>query len=415
MQEWRENEEGMEIVIVGAGPVGCYTAQLLRKFGIKAKLIEEHQEIGKPVQCAGIVGKQVFEDTQGEILKSSIINQINGAFFFYGKDNFKINREGVALVIDRKKFDQELSRDLNIEFGTRLLSIEKNGEDEDYLLKTNRGDFRAKVVIGADGAKSQVRRFVLNKGGKIKEDKLNGKNNKKENQESSFEEKDYASMIDYYVGWQYKIKLGRPFTHKDMVQVYLKEEIPFFIWVIPESEYILRIGIISWDNRNKLNQFIEREKIEGEIIEKNYGIIPLGLLPRISWGNIFLVGDAACQIKPLTGGGIYYGLKAAEILVDCFKENKLLEYEIRWKRKYYQEIKKMLRLRRIYERIQTQPDEVREVFNLFRNNVDFIEKIADFENHSVIFREVFKIKRGKLFIDAIKILSRNLKKIIFTR
>ncbi|GAB4114309.1 MAG: geranylgeranyl reductase family protein [Candidatus Caldatribacteriota bacterium] len=399
----------MEIVIVGAGPVGCYTARLLRKYGIKAKLIEEHQEVGKPVQCAGIVGKQVFEDTQGEVPKSSIINQINGAFFFYGKDNFKINREGVALVIDREKFDQELSRGLDIELGTRLLNLETNGEGKGYLLRTNKGELKAEVVIGADGAKSRVRRFVLNSRIKLSENNLEKKNR---NQENSLE-KSLTQKIDYYQGWQYRVKLEKPFIPKDFVQVYLEEAIPFFIWIIPESEYVVRIGIISWDNRNKLNQFLQKEKIEGEIMEKNYGIIPLGLLPRISWGKVFLVGDAACQIKPLTGGGIYYGLKAAEILVDCLRENKLVEYEIRWKRKYCQEIRKTLRLRRIYERIQTQPDEIKEIFNLFKNNVDFIEKIADFENHSEIFREVFKIKRGKLFVDAIKILGRNLGRIIF--
>lgn len=61
-------------MIVGAGPVGCYTAQLLKKSGIKARIIEEHDEVGKPLKCAGIVGKEVFENTLLTIPKSSIIN-----------------------------------------------------------------------------------------------------------------------------------------------------------------------------------------------------------------------------------------------------------------------------------------------------------------------------------------------------
>ena len=48
----------MEIVIVGAGPTGCYTAQLLKKYGFKTRIIEEHREVGKPVSCAGLVGRQ---------------------------------------------------------------------------------------------------------------------------------------------------------------------------------------------------------------------------------------------------------------------------------------------------------------------------------------------------------------------
>ena len=397
----------MEIIIVGAGPVGCYTAQLLLKYGIKAKLFEEHQEVGKPVQCAGIVGKQVFEDTRGEIPKSSIINQINGAFFFYGKDNFQIKREGVALVINREKFDKELSHGLDIEFKTRLLSLEKDRKREGYLLKTNKGDLYAEIVIGADGAKSQVRRFVLQEESRLRE----ARGDKKTNNQESNQERDFRKNIDYYSGWQYRIKLEKPFAPKEFVQVYMSEEIPFFIWVIPEDEYVARIGIISRDDRKKLNQFLKEEKIEGEIIEKIYGIIPLGLLPRIHLEKVALVGDAACQIKPLTGGGIYYGLKAAEILVDCIRENRLTEYELRWKRRYSKEIRSALRLRKVHERLQ--PYESKEIFKLFKKNAYFIEEVANFENHSEIFKEVFKIKRWKLFMGAIKILGRNLNRIIF--
>ncbi len=51
----------MEIVIVGAGPIGCYTAQLLRKSGINSfRIIEKHDEVGRPVRCAGIVGTPVL-------------------------------------------------------------------------------------------------------------------------------------------------------------------------------------------------------------------------------------------------------------------------------------------------------------------------------------------------------------------
>jgi len=74
----------MEIVIVGAGPVGCYTAQLLKNYGIKTRIIEEHQEVGKPIRCAGLVGRQVFEKILLPFSKSSILNRIDGASFFYG-------------------------------------------------------------------------------------------------------------------------------------------------------------------------------------------------------------------------------------------------------------------------------------------------------------------------------------------
>ncbi|MHC2994204.1 MAG: NAD(P)/FAD-dependent oxidoreductase [Candidatus Atribacteria bacterium] len=380
----------MEIVIVGAGPVGCYTAQLLKKSGIKARIIEEHNEVGKPVKCAGIVGKEVFENTLLTIPKSSIINQINGALFFYGDDNFQIKRERVAYVIDRERFDKDLSKGLEVEYGRRLLEIEKKGKG--YRLKTSSGEIYADVVIGADGPKSRVRRFMMHDLGL-------GRGN----------ENRIKDGIKYHNGWQYRIKLKEGLSWGKIAQVYMGEGIPFFIWVIPESEEIVRLGVISKNGSNKLDHFMAVSNIKGEIIGKLAGIIPLGLIKQTCGENIAVVGDAAGQVKPLTGGGIYYGLKSAEILAECIREGKLTEYDRRWKRRFGKEIKFGLRARKIYERLNKR--ELKNIFWLLKENADFIEKVANFENHSSVFKDAFK--NPMIFIEAGKILGRNIGKILF--
>lgn len=384
----------MEIVIVGAGPVGCYTAQLMKKSGIKTRIIEEHNEVGKPIKCAGIVGRQVFEDILLNIGKNSIINQINGALFFYGDDNFQIERERVAYVIDREKFDKELSKGLDVEFGTKLLEIEKMGRG--YRLKTSNGEIYVDVVIGADGSKSRVRRFMMRELGREQKNKDDLKEKIKDS-------------IKYYNGWQYRIKLEKDLPQGKIARVYMCEGIPFFIWTIPESEEIIRLGVISENGKNRLDHFIAVSKIQGEIIDKLAGIIPLGLVQQTSDKNIAVVGDAACQIKPLTGGGIYYGLKSAEILAECIRENNLEEYDQRWKSKFGKEIRLGLWARKIYERLNRH--ELKDIFWLFKGNAEFIERMANFENHSIIFREAFK--NPKIFIEAGKILGRNIGKILF--
>ena len=150
----------MQIVIVGAGPAGCYAAQLLKHYGVGSsiRIIEEHNEVGKPMSCAGIVGKQVFENTLLPLSKASIINQIDGALIFYGDNNFLIKRPGVAYVIDRERFDKELSRGLKVEWGKKLVEIKREGSG--YVVNTNVDDIYADLVIGADGAKSKVRKFI---------------------------------------------------------------------------------------------------------------------------------------------------------------------------------------------------------------------------------------------------------------
>jgi flavin-dependent dehydrogenase len=397
----------MEIVIVGAGPIGCYTAQLLKKCGINSfRIIEEHDEVGKPVRCAGIVGKPVFEDSLIPLSKSSILNQINGALFFYRGDSFKIKRSGVALVIDREKFDKELSRGLEVECGIRLLEIEEEqDEGSRYRLKTNQGDIRADIVIGADGPRSRVKKFIDSKG---KEEKR-GCRAKKNNGNSS-EGIDGSGETNFYKGLQYRIKLEDEFFSGEMTRVYMREGIPFFVWIIPEGDGIIRLGVIAENGPRELERVMEEEGMKGEIIDRLAGIIPIGLC-RSVYKKVAVVGDAARQVKPLTGGGIYYGMRAAEILVECIRESALAEYDKRWKSKFGREIKFGLWARKVYERLNKDRRELEDIFSLFKGNAEFIERAANFENHSLVFREAFK--RPKIFVKAGKIFGRNLGKIIF--
>jgi len=373
----------MEIVIVGAGPAGCYAAQLLKKYGFKTRIIERHLEVGKPARCAGFVGRQVFENTVLPISKSSIVNQINGALFFYGDDSFLIKRKDVAYVIDREKFDKNLSQGLDVECGKKLIEIKKDGSG--YILKTNLDDIYADLVIGADGPNSQVRKFMDL-----------GRNKRK------------GEIIKYYTGVQYRIKLDKDSFSPGVVQVHLREGVSFFIWVIPEGNNIIRLGLIAKNSRKHLNRFIKDLKITGKIIERLAGMVSLGCTQSF-YKNIALVGDAACQVKPLTGGGIYYGLKSAELLVECIKEGKLGEYDKRLKKKSGREIRFGLKGRKIYEKLNN--NKLEEIFLIFKKNARFIEKIADFENHSVVFKEA--LKNPKIFIEVGKILRGNIWKILF--
>jgi len=403
----------MEIVIVGAGPIGCYTAQLLKKCGINSfRIIEEHGEVGRPVRCAGIVGKPVFEDSLIPLSRDSILNQINGTLFFYNGDSFKIERSGVALVIDREKFDKQLSRGLEVECGIRLLEIEEEGEGNNgagsgdgsrYRLKTDQGDIWADMVIGADGPRSRVRKFIDEKG-----------NNSEGSDHGS------GGETNFYKGVQYRIKLDNSedlglkdelFSGEgEMTRVYMREGIPFFVWIIPEGDGIIRLGVIAENGRRELERVIEEEGIKGEIINRLAGIIPIGLCQSV-YQKVAVVGDAARQVKPLTGGGIYYGMKAAEILVECIQEGALAEYDQRWKSKFGREIKFGLWARKVYERLNKSEYELEDIFLLFKENAEFIERAANFENHSLLFREAFK--RPKIFAKAGKILGRNIRKIIF--
>ena len=82
----------IKIIIIGAGPIGCYTAQLLnekdRDFDIT--IIEEHLEIGRPIHCAGLVSMDVLTQIKVPISDDVIINRIKNRRLY--ADNLRIKQ-----------------------------------------------------------------------------------------------------------------------------------------------------------------------------------------------------------------------------------------------------------------------------------------------------------------------------------
>ena len=344
----------MKILIIGAGPIGCYLARLFKAkdSGFDLEIIEEHSAIGKPVHCAGLVSADAISQIKVPLADNFTVNKIDGAELFLDGNSFLVRRKDVALVIDREKFDQGLGNGLKINFDTRFVGVEKNGSG--YLVETDKGEYYADIVIGADGANSAMRRAAG-----FKED------------------------IKYLRGAQFRMRYDK--CKRNFVQVHFKN--PFFAWVIPESEDIVRIGILSHNPYHDLLEFLKERAIKPEVLDKFAGVVPFGKCSTLR-DNLVLVGDAACQVKPLTQGGIYYGMRCAEILVDCIMNKKLSDYEEIWHGKFGREIEIGLQVRQIYQ--QLNHDTLAKIYAVLKNNVFLLERFGDFENHSKFISAVFK-------------------------
>lgn len=343
-----------KIVIIGAGPVGCYTAQLLKAFGYSHLLIEEHAEIGRPLHCTGLVGAKVFEEKRPYLISTgSVTNVINGAVIHHNGHSFAIERKRVAYVIDRERFDKDLSTGLDILFQNRFIGLEKNGGG--YTVSTDKERLSADIVIGADGVNSLVRR-ILNPEGAVK----------------------------IFKGLQLRVKTK--LRHKDLVEVYLKK--PSFLWVVPESEDVVRVGTISENPNKDLEEFLKETKLKGRILERFGGLVSTGICSSTVLDNIAIVGDAAFQMKPLSYGGIYFGLRAATVLAGCIKAGRINDYDALWKKELASEIKIGLKVKGMYDRLNDR--ELNKIFILLKQQKNFLERIGDFENHSRIILELLK-------------------------
>ena len=347
----------MRITIVGAGPIGCYLGQLLQCYGFSPLLLEEHPEIGVPKHCAGLVGSSFFDNSIIPLPREIIKRGLNGAIISYQDQRFILRTKGVAFVIGREALDKKLSKGLEIRKETRVLNLKKRGEA--YLLHTNKGTVYSDVVIGADGATSTVRKAG-----------------------------DFKLHPIYYKGIQFKIK--QPITPGDMVQVDFSKPFLHFCWLIPEDEGTIRVGSFSpHDPLTTLKQFMEKINVHGKVIEKMGGVLSIGYGETLK-DAIALVGDAACQVKPLSGGGLYYGMRCAEILADCIRAGKLSSYDTEWKKQMGGEIRSALRIRNYLEKRSL--SFLERLFGVAHKNPHLIEQVADFEHHSLgVFAVVKKV------------------------
>ena len=283
-----------KIAIVGAGPAGSYAAKLLAEQGFDVELFEEHEKIGRPVQCTGLVTREIFDFVDKG---SFIINELNGVKVVApnGKVVEILLKE---FVIDRQKLDSGLARQAvragaMLNLGWKFAGL-KNGK---VLLKHKNKIVakKADILIGADGPLSSVAKAAgLWRGRK------------------------------FYFGQQARVK-GK--FDKSKFTTYLGKVAPdFFGWVVPESRAVARIGLASKEKARELfDRFVKG--VGGKIIDRQAGLIPIyspfqQIETDFSGMRVFLIGDAAGFVKATTGGGIISGLRSAKILAECIAKGK---------------------------------------------------------------------------------------------
>ena len=266
------------MAVIGAGPAGCHYASLVDQ---DVTIFEEHKKIGTPVSCTGIVTDSIKRVI--DIPKELIVSKIHTfRIVAPSKKYIDINLDKENTIMDRAKFDQfilqrALDNGAKLKTNHKFLGYtKKNGKLE---IKTNKGNYEATTIIGADGPESAV----------AKASNLYGKR-------------------EFLQGLQARVKYkGIPGITE--IRLGLGE----FAWIVPEDEKIARVGVIG---KNVIKDY---KKLLGDckIMEDQSGLVPLyNPKQRLRKENVFLIGDAATQVKATTYGGIIYGLLAGKYLAE---------------------------------------------------------------------------------------------------
>ncbi|MHC1635979.1 MAG: NAD(P)/FAD-dependent oxidoreductase [Candidatus Methanospirareceae archaeon] len=336
-------EERHDVVVVGAGPAGSVTARRAAELGLDVLVIERNQEIGVPVRCAEGVSKEVEKFVKLD--ESCICAKIRGARI-YSPDGTEVvlKREDVGgYVVERRIFDKLLAREAvragaEVRVKTRAYGIiEDGGHVKGVYARCMGEDMRifADVVVGADGVESRVGRWA--------------------GLDTRLRAKDIAVCAEFFMA---DIEV-----EDEYCDFFLGNEIApkGYAWVFPKGEDCANVGVgIGGDASDEgrraidfLRKFVKSKFPKGEVIAEIYGAVPIsGPIYKTVADGIVLVGDAARQTDPLTGGGIIYAMRAgemaAEVIAEASKEKdfskeRLGEYEKRWRRELGRKLEKSLK------------------------------------------------------------------------
>ncbi|MDD2666000.1 MAG: NAD(P)/FAD-dependent oxidoreductase [Methanocellales archaeon] len=374
-----------DVVVVGAGPAGSLAAKYSAMSGAETLLIEEHPAIGHPVSCAGLISVKALDECEIGLGKW-INNEIRGAFIC-SPDGQEIQIEGgevKAYAIDRKMFDQELAKRAAKAGADVLIPAKATGlrKGENILEVTSQGELleiSAKIIIGADGVKSDIAKWSdLGKVKKI----LPG-----------------IQILGLYDA-----------NDPSFVEIFTGSVAPgFFAWAIP-IEDTARIGLCTSRPFQHLTSMLKYHKVvskryKGSYLDLMMGAIPLGPLERTISKGIMIVGDAAGQVKPVSGGGIYTGAICAkiagEVAAKVIKEGntsaeRLTEYENRWRAAIGRELNVGMKINEVLGRLSD--SDINELIGMINDPkiLNIISKYGDMDYPSAVVKKLILTKPSLL-------------------
>lgn len=326
-----------DVVVVGAGPAGSMTAKWAAKGGAKVLMVEKRQEIGSPVRCGEGISKAWLDGVGIKLDRKSIAREVKGAKIvapngkaFYLSEKMAGNEVGI--VIDRVFFDKLLAKDAvkagaDLMLKTSAVKLLRSGDKVVGVRVKSFGqtkDIKAGCVVGADGYESQVGRWA--------------------GIDTSLAPRDITSCFQY--------RLTNIKHEPDYCEFVLGSKAPGgYIWLFPKDEETANVGIgmqltklkSPGDVKKYLDKFIEGDPRlrKGKPLELVSGAVSIcAPIDKTVGDGILLVGDAARQIDPITGGGISNSCKAGKVAGEVlakaarernFSEQSLRRYEKGWR------------------------------------------------------------------------------------
>lgn len=287
------------VVVVGGSAAGFLTAAKVAAGGREVRVLDA--KCGLDPAPRSLIVTHHFREQLRDVAASSIVNEIRRFELYTDGRSAEVALSKPDLIIERAKLIPSLAREATkagakLSFDTRFLGLGPNSRGLRLQVETRgrREEWHADHVVGADGATTRVGRSA------------------------GWPPVETVPLVQAIVKMPQNC---RPDTTRVW---FVPDDTPYFYWLIPENESRAALGIIGEGSGQETKKRIERflEKKQMEPLEWQGARIPvyrkwIPVERRVGNGKVFLVGDAAAQVKVSTVGGIVTGFRGAQGVADA--------------------------------------------------------------------------------------------------
>ena len=288
----RFRREHSEIVVVGGSAAGLFAAVRLAQAGRAVRVLESKPHF-EPAERTLIVTDH-FRSQMGAAAQHSIVNEIRRFELFTDGRSAQVALTKPDLIIERSRLinalaDEAQGAGASFAFDTRFLGLSPNGRGLHLEIDSagRRDQIHAEALIGADGATSRVARSAG------------------------------WPAVETVPLMQAIVRLPKDYPAHTTRVWFVPDDTPYFYWLVPESSERGALGVIGehgGDTKKLFERFLEKKGFaplewQGARIPVYKKWIPVRR--RIGNGDVYLVGDAAAQVKVSTVGGIVTGFRGA--------------------------------------------------------------------------------------------------------
>ena len=343
--------ETFDIIVIGAGPAGSSAAAAAGREDASVLLVEEHDKIGVPLQCAEGLSRSTIKgwlDIKPEWIAAHLQGSIARG---PDEDEFNVEYPNVGWVLQRKVFDPALAEIARaqgavLKMSCRAVRIE--GKTVHVIEHGAPQNYRFRHLICADGVASRIG-AGLGVDTRLKLDEI--------------------EVCAQYV--LENIRLNPAYAYLIFGNQYAPGG---YAWIFPKSadKANVGLGIAPLSTPKKavafLDEWVKREFPQARIRDRIFGGVPAKVLKKFSGPDFFLVGDAGRFTDPLSGGGIANAVKSGTIAGRCAVlriRGRKDRFEAEIKKEILDEVKFHHRVRKAY--LKFNDEDHRRIFKIGRD------------------------------------------------